>query len=355
MPTLETKNDGAAKKMPKPLKIVLIVLAVLLALVLLFLGGVRLYFRLPVSDYYKNSEKAFVIPEINSGMIQQGLAYVEDDDLFLITGYKSGDASMLSVVEKSSGNHTKTVKLKYEDGSNYTSHVGGIAVYGDYLYIANGGKYSVDVFSYSDLKNAESGGDIVMRARVSLVNDADETDYVKPSFVTTYGDYLIVGEYYREGNYETSESHHIDASDGTKTCALAVAFNLGEYENGFDTTPVYAYSITAQVQGMTFGYGYTFLSTSYGPSFSHIYAYKTENAQNVTTLNILGTDTEVYALDSNSIALDMKIAPMSEEIEIVDGKLYVMCEAASNKYIFGKFTSAKYCYATDLSKYLTTD
>ncbi len=28
-----------------------------------------------------------------------------------------------------------------------------------------------------------------------------------------------------------------------------------------------------------------------------------------------------------------------------------MCESASNKYIFGKFTSAKYCYATDLTEY----
>ncbi|MFR6641675.1 MAG: hypothetical protein ACLUSP_10480 [Christensenellales bacterium] len=30
---------------------------------------------------------------------------------------------------------------------------------------------------------------------------------------------------------------------------------------------------------------------------------------------------------------------MSEEIEIVDGQMYVMCESASDKYIFGKFTA----------------
>ena len=39
--------------------------------------------------------------------------------------------------------------------------------------------------------------------------------------------------------------------------------------------------------------------------------------------------------------------------DVNDGKLYTMCESATNKYIFGKFTSAKYCYATDLSKYST--
>ena len=56
-------------------------------------------------------------------------------------------------------------------------------------------------------------------------------------------------------------------------------------------------------------------------------------------------------LDSSVLKTDLKIAPMSEEIVTVEGQLYVMCESASNKYIFGKFTSAKYCYATDLSAY----
>ena len=36
-------------------------------------------------------------------------------------------------------------------------------------------------------------------------------------------------------------------------------------------------------------------------------------------------------------------------MKVRDGKLYIMNESASNKYIFGKFTSADRCYATDLS------
>ena len=43
---------------------------------------------------------------------------------------------------------------------------------------------------------------------------------------------------------------------------------------------------------------------------------------------------------------------MAEEIVTVDGKLYTMCESATDKYIFGKFTSAKYCYAADLAAWL---
>ena len=59
----------------------------------------------------------------------------------------------------------------------------------------------------------------------------------------------------------------------------------------------------------------------------------------------------LYVLDGSTLKGDIKLAPMAEEIVIENGKLYTMCESATNKYIFGKFTSAKYCYATDLSKY----
>ena len=35
---------------------------------------------------------------------------------------------------------------------------------------------------------------------------------------------------------------------------------------------------------------------------------------------------------------------------MVDGKLYVMCESASNKYKFGKLIGGKWCYATNLEE-----
>ena len=68
-------------------------------------------------------------------------------------------------------------------------------------------------------------------------------------------------------------------------------------------------------------------------------------------ITVLGQTVPRYVLDSSVLRKDIKLAPMSEEIVVVDGKLYTMCESATNKYIFGKFTSAKYCYATDLAAY----
>ena len=41
---------------------------------------------------------------------------------------------------------------------------------------------------------------------------------------------------------------------------------------------------------------------------------------------------------------------MAEEIIFKDGKLLIMSESASMKYIFGNFTGGRWCYATDIDK-----
>lgn len=41
---------------------------------------------------------------------------------------------------------------------------------------------------------------------------------------------------------------------------------------------------------------------------------------------------------------------MAEEIVTVDGRMYIMCESASNKYFFGNLIGGKWCYRTDLEK-----
>ena len=52
-----SKKTGSKAK-----KAVITVLIVLVALVAIVFIGARIYFRAPVSSYYKASEKAFVIP-----------------------------------------------------------------------------------------------------------------------------------------------------------------------------------------------------------------------------------------------------------------------------------------------------
>ncbi len=331
----------------KALKAVTVVLGCLVGFVILLLLGVRVYFRLPVSAYYGNSEKAFVIPGLSDGMIHQGLAYDSENDTFLITGYRTdGNASQVSVVARASGKEVKRLNLANEDGSVFTGHVGGITVYGNYVYVAD--SKGLIAFSRADIAAASNGDSV---KSVGIFKTSTENDALHVAFTHVEGDMIYVGEFYRAENYPTPDSHKYKTAAGDENTALILAYKLdGAAPLGISEKIEYAYSIPALVQGMCFDSdGMIYLSTSYAVAFSHIYGYDPTKAEG--SITVLGQTVPLYVLDSSTQTKDIKIAPMSEEIVIVNGKLYTMCESATNKYIFGKFTSAKYCYATDMSKY----
>lgn len=333
------------KKKSKAGKVILIIVACILGVALLFVLGVRAYFRIPVAEYYKNSKKAFVIPGLNDGMTHQGLAY--NDNEFFITGYRSdGEASQVSIVDKESGKETKRVSLLDSDGNKFLGHVGGITVWENYIYVADSD--GLIVYSSDDFKNAENGGTV---KALGLFSTEAAGDKLGVAFVHAEKGSIYVGEFYREANYPTPDSHKVTTAAGDKNTALIVEYKLDSSAKlGISEKVTAAYSITGLVQGMCFdNEGRFCLSTSYATAFSHIYIYNEPARQGDIT--VFGQIVPLYVLDSSNLRTDIKLAPMSEEIVNVDGKLYTMCESATNKYIFGKFTSARYCYATDLSKY----
>lgn len=337
----------AEKKKKSPWKILGIVLGCILGFAVLLVIGARCYFRLPVAEYYRNSEKTFVIPGLSDGMILQGLAYDTDSGDFYITGYRTdGQASQVSLVNKESGREVKRLWLADENGQVFTGHVGGLTVNGAYVYVAD--NTGLLVFSREEMQKAADGDSV--RALGGFRTEADG-DSLGVAFMHAENGYLYVGEFYREANYPTPDSHKYTTVAGDKNTALILAYRLDETAE-FGISPVVekAYSIPGLVQGMCLdAQGRICLSTSYGPAFSHIYLYNEPKQEGEIT--VLGQTVPRYVLDSSVLRKDIKIAPMSEEIVVVDGKLYTMCESATNKYIFGKFTSAKYCYATDLAAY----
>lgn len=334
--------------MKKPLRIILIVLGALIAFVAVFLLAVRLYFRLPVSDYYKASEKGFVIPGTGDGFIAQGIEYDTVNNYFIVTGYmKDGSASPVYLVDRSTGKLVKTILPQDHEGNDYTGHAGGISLFANkFLYIADGGGRCLRVYNYADVLAAEDGAHVRAIGKFSTKKSSD--DNIRPSFTTVIGDKLIIGEFYRAGNYETPESHTVNTTAGDTNKGLAVVYQLNEDAvMGADMAPLYAFSLPDKVQGIYMDGNTVYISTSYGPSFSYIYTYDATKTREAD-ITVLGYTIPLYALDSSSLLSTKKIPPMSEELVIVDGRLYVMCESASNKYIFGKFTSAKWCYGTEL-------
>ncbi len=336
--------------MNKPLKITLIVIASVLLAVGVLLLGLRLFFRLPHGDYYDASVEAFEIPGTGDGFVAQGIEYDHKNGHFLVTGYMNdGSASPLYLVS-ADGELKKTLFLAFSDGAPNDNHCGGIALAGDLLYIAGGGDKCLYLYDYPAVLNAADGA-TVTSDEATLKTSNGENDYVNASFVTASDEYLIVGEFYREGDYDTPESHHVRLPAGYSH-ALGVVFRLNSDEPlGVDPTPLAALSLPDQAQGMAITEDRIYISNSWGMSASHIYTFSTEKtkASHIGEISLLGSTLPHYAFSSADLISDAEIPPMAEEMVVVNNRLHVMCESASNKYIFGKFTGGKWCYATELN------
>ncbi|MBQ5362393.1 MAG: hypothetical protein IIU63_03510 [Clostridia bacterium] len=336
-------------KNKKILIIALIALGSLIALLGSVIVGCIGYYRLGAMDYYAASEKAFFIPGLKEGYVPQGMHYCEDEEVFLLSGYfAAGGASPIYVVDAVTGECLQKVVLQNKDGTAFTGHGSGITRNGDFVYVS-GESEPLNVYSYAEIMAAEYGASI--RCLGDILLSVSEEDYVTPSCLTIHDGVLTVGEFYLKEKYPTLPSHHVTTKAGDVHYALAVDFALDENaELGISTTPIKAYSIPGRVQGMCFNGDRVYVSTSWSFAFSYILEYDLTRSEEQGTIEVMGTTVPLYAMDSASLIKDYKIAPMSEELAFVNGKLYVYCESACSKYLLGRLIGGKWCYATDLGK-----
>lgn len=321
----------------KILRTVRTVLIVLVAFVAVFFIAVRIYFRAPVHSYYKISEKAFVIPGIRDGFIGQGITYDSDNDYFFVTGYmKDHSASPIYIMNRKTKKLVKTIKMMNPDGSAFDGHAGGLTVFGNMVYVAGSENCCLYGFEKKELLSAENNSNVTYCEIVSL---SSEKDLIGVAFTTTHNDMLYAGEFYRLPAYPTLDSHIVSCCDGENHAIM-----VGLKKQGNTFVPSVAYSLPGNVQGLSFANGKIYVSTSWGVGFSHIYCYDESKLVQQGTINLIGKELPLFVLDSNSLCQTYKTPPMSEEIEYVDGQFYTMCESASNKYIFGKFSGGKWCY-----------
>jgi len=322
----------------KLLKILRNILIGIVAFIVVFLLGVRIGFRAPVHSYYKVSKKAFVIPGLKDGYIAQGLSYDSSTDNFFLTGYMTDhSASPIYVVNKTSKKLVKEVRMANSDGSDFTGHAGGLSVIEDKIYIAGSADECLYVFNKNDVLKADNKASIKV---IDIVDVKTSEDGIGVAFTTVNDGLIYVGEFYREGPYPTRDSHKVTTSTGFNK-ALAVGFSLNENI----ATPEVVYSIPANIQGMCFAEDGIYLSESWGPAFSYIHKYNYTDIKQKGTFVTLGKEVPLYILEPANEAKTFKIASMSEEIEYIDGSVYISNESASNKYKFGKFTGGKWCLA----------
>ena len=336
-------------------KVIVTILVVLVALVAIVFIGARIYFRAPVKDYYKASEKAFLIPGLLDNMTPQGLDYVSSADTYLICGYqKDGSPSRIYRVNGASGKDEGYVIMGDENGNGIKPHAGGLASHGEYLFVAGDEDACINVYSLKDVLAAKSGEVVKKLGSFSTQFMGDK---INVAWICFADDRMIVGEFYRDPNYITDESHWITTTTGEENRAIAWAYKISddEYSSfGVSQIPCEMYSIPGLVQGMTVKDGKIWISQSYGTAKSTIRCYDLFGSEPVNHFMRIHSGLDepdilipIYALDSSTEIQSFEAAPMAEEIVFVDGKLLIMSESASMKYIFGNLTGGRWCYATD--------
>lgn len=308
-----------------------VIVSLIVLLLLLRLGVTVLYF-----DYFNNSKSEFLIPGLNTAFIPQGFDYIESADTYLISGYTKDDSPSQIYVRKSNGD-THHVNLLYADGNPYRKHAGGVCHNGEYLYIA--GDDGVDVFSLHDVlegRDARKLGKILTGHAMA--------------YCSFYDGYLLAGNFYHPGTYETPAEHRLTTPAGDANTALITVFQADNSSPfGINPTPVAAISTREKVQGICFTSDKEIvLSTSYGFASSHLYRYRIDTLRS-STIQVLGGEVPLYYLDSANLTDTITLPPMSEELVYRDGRIYVMCESASNKYIFGKFIRGYQVFAYNIA------
>lgn len=335
----------AKKKMPIWARVILIVLAALISIVVLVLIGAHFITPIRYFDFFIDSAAEYKTPGMMDGAVLQGYAYDETTNTFLHTGYmKDKSASRIYVVDGDNTKDVKSVSLVYPDGKAFTGHVGGIAVYKDFVWVAKSDEqYGLWVLSLSEILAAEDGAEITLTK--------DTTVDCPPSFTYCDGTYVWVGEFNDDGAYVSDEAHNFEVAGGALNRAIVCGYLIDENsETGLASeTPDKVMSIPNKVQGMTFVNGNWVFSTSYGFSTSHLCYYDDVTDETPdSSIEIDGVAIPVWFCDSESLVHDAEFQPMAEGIVTKDGKVWVSLESASLKYLFGNFTRGRRVYSYEM-------
>ena len=315
------------------IKISLYVLIGIIAFILVVFAAFSVGERITFSAFYKNADRYEPVPDIWSGYVAQGYTSVDGEDYRLACGYMAnGKASRIYVLRDG---ESKYVEMKNADGSDYTGHTGGIAVFGKYVYVT--ATTGCDLFLLTDVLDGD--GVATQADEIKTIND--------PAYCVVRDGMLYVGSFYRAGNYETPAEHRLTTPAGDENTAIISAYKLDpETSKTTSDTPDYVYSTCGLVQGMAFtDDGRIILSTSYGLAKSHLYVYRIDDATvNNTGFAVGDKKIPLIYLDSGCLTEDIVAPPMAEEIIYDDGTVYIMNESASAKYHFGKLTSGTHVY-----------
>jgi len=334
--------------MKKVIKIILkCILGIICALVLFVLVLIG-WDVVVISNVDHVSGTSFTLPGVDDrNFNMQAIAWDEEAEEFIFSGYMRnneacpvyrmpyGDAAQVPVDDSTQApppdnaqlpadDATQTplaeeltrIDLLRSDGSKLVNHAGGIEVAGNYVYLAGSSDDCLYVFSRNEILNTEDGG--AVKSVGTFPTAISQDDGIKPALLTVADGKLYVGEFHFPVLpwYRLRKNHHIGS-----TYAIMGAFAINpEKPLGLDETPCEAYCLPEMTQGVAVKDGEIFLARSFFLFPSEIASYQPVPNGSMT---LLGTEVPVYSLDKKA---GVRIPPFAEEIEILDGKLYISTE-----------------------------
>ncbi|MBE6781218.1 MAG: hypothetical protein E7540_00615 [Ruminococcaceae bacterium] len=306
-------------------KILLCFVAVLLALVILVLGGLNIAKYAIYSDFYSYRDVVCKNPGLNDGFVHQGICVDDESGKIVLSGYMADHtASRLYVTDVD--NNSYYVSLNKENKA-FDGHCGGVAISGDTVYIATDD--AMHLIPRVELLNAKNGDTLNIKETIPTNNQA--------SYIYVDNNYLYVGEFHDGNKYITD--HPYETPDGLYH-AIISRYNLNDL-----TKPDRVYSVRNKVQGILFAEGKIVLSTSYGIADSVYYVYN--EADCIKSEHTLDGAPVYYV---NNPENEFTGPAMAEGLDLYNGKAITMSESASNKYIFGKFFFANKIVTLDILK-----
>lgn len=262
-------------------------------------------------------------PGLSDGYVPQGLTWNYDDQCFYTTGYME-DESASRIYKINPETKEEEVYILKSNGQDFCGHTGGLQYTDGYFYLANEGTglFIFPANSVTEDKTIEIGNPI-------QVNNHS-------SFVFTKGDFVYVGEFNDSEKYICTNDF---SYDGINHKAIVSKYSKDDF-----SSPVAIYSIDDHIQGFAIMEdGTIVLSKSFWFDPSEFLIYKPEQ-QNMTGEYM--QDVEVCFLGEPSKVISLP--PMSEDLDIYNGKIIYMCESASKKYIFGNLYFDRFIYSLDI-------
>ncbi len=250
-------------------------------------------------------------------MVPQGLGYCEKwNCVFISSYYKLTEddsvktTSTLYSLDFSTGQITGAYQLYYDDGSTkkaMTGHVGGVACYGDYVYVADGAY--IYRFALSDFDEFSKNAVSTVRYDVgSVMNNA------KCAYVTITDGILWTGNFYDEKDYPTK------ALSPYNSIILGYELSGGAITEDSPDYKIKVPNSVNHIQCASYKDGTLYISQSYG---------RTKDSRLVYVDMELGNSKTFLPNE----VLSINALPMMEGFFIKDGNLYAVFESASNFYM----------------------